>query len=568
MIPIIMGSVKTLDIDNWRKKHAYSEEQLSLAKIVLEEVKTGRRLDRALRSHPGADGGMLAKHILIAAYKLLVESGEWQEDEEVLKRIRMKPVRTLSGVTTVTVLTKEYPCPGRCIFCPTENYMPKSYLADEPGAARAFQNKFDPFNQVNSRILEYEAVGHPTDKIELLILGGTWSSYRRDYQKWFVQRCFDAMNVPSQGEAAIAGEPEPVGTPTPAEKIDLSPLRSRHIANESAAHRNVGLVIETRPDEITPEELVWLRKLGVTKVQMGAQSLDDRVLELNLRGHDSAQTLKATALLRAAGFKIVLHWMPNLLGATLDSDRADFKRLWNDGFAPDEIKIYPTQLLESAELYKVWQRGEYTPYTTEELIQLIADLKESIPQYCRVNRVIRDIPSIHVVEGNKRTSLRQDVMLELHKRGKTCRCVRCREVRTSKVDVTSLRLDDLVYNPAYAEEHFISYVTPEDQIAGYLRLSLPDANAPKLPMADLDNAALVREVHVYGQSLAVGQEQAGAAQHIGLGTALLKKASEIARSKGYSKLAVIAAIGTRKYYESRGFERGELYLVKDLTREL
>lgn len=562
-----MGTVKTFDIENWRKKHAYSEEQLTLAKIVLEEVKSGRRLDRALRSHPGADGGMLAKHILIAEYKLLVGSGEWPEDEELLKHIRMKPVRTLSGVTTVTVLTKEYPCPGRCIFCPTENYMPKSYLADEPGAARAFQNKFDPFNQVNSRILEYEAVGHPTDKIELLILGGTWSSYRRDYQKWFVQRCFDAMNAGSGFEPDVPTEAEPLGTPTPAEKIDLAPLHARHVANESTTHRNVGLVIETRPDEITPEELVWLRKLGVTKVQMGAQSLDDRVLELNLRGHDSAQTLKATALLRAAGFKIVLHWMPNLLGATLESDRADFQRLWRDGFAPDEIKIYPTQLLETAELYKVWQKGEYTPYTTDELIQLIADLKETIPQYCRVNRVIRDIPSTHVVEGNKRTSLRQDVMLELHKRGKACQCVRCREVRTNKVDVNSLRLDDLVYTPAYAEEHFLSYVTPEDKIAGYLRLSLPDTQAPKLPMPDLENAALVREVHVYGQSLAVGQEQAGAAQHIGLGTALLKKASEIALAKGYSKLAVIAAIGTRKYYESRGFERGELYLVKDLTRE-
>jgi len=555
-----------MTIENWHKKHLYSPEQLDLARIVLEEVREGRRLDRALRSHPGADGGLLAKHMLIAAYRALVESGEWQEDPELLSRIRMKPVRTLSGVTTVTVLTKAYPCPGRCIFCPTENYMPKSYLVDEPGAARAYQNRFDPFDQVHSRILEYEAVGHPTDKIELLILGGTWSAYRRDYQKWFVQRCFDAMNIQSEGESEATSKTEPSDLPNSTVTLDISDLQARHLTNEVAAHRNVGLVIETRPDEITPTELVWLRQLGVTKVQMGAQSLNDRVLELNLRGHDSAQTLQATALLRAAGFKIVLHWMPNLLGATLDSDRADFLRLWNDGFAPDEIKIYPTQLLETAELYKVWQKGRYTPYTTEELIQLVADLKESIPEYCRVNRVIRDIPSIHVVEGNKRSSLRQDVLLELQKRGKTCRCVRCREVRTSKVDVQSLQFNDLVYHPAYAEEHFLSFVTPEDQIAGYLRLSLPDANGPKLPMADLENAALVREVHVYGQSLAVGQEQAGAAQHIGLGTTLLKKAGEIALGKGFTRLAVIAAIGTRRYYESRGFSRGELYMIRDLTK--
>jgi elongator complex protein 3 len=556
-----MATVKTHDIEKWHKERTHSPEQLGLARIVLEEVRKGRRLDRALRDHPDAEGRLLAKHTLIAAYKKLVESGEWAEDGELLKRIRMKPVRTLSGVTTVTVLTKEYPCPGRCIFCPSENYMPKSYLADEPGAARAFQNKFDPYAEVNSRLLEYEAVGHPTDKIELLILGGTWSCYRRDYQKWFVQRCFDAMNTAAGVDPESAPKAEPA--PSNSSEIDLSDLKAAHLFNETAAHRNVGLVIETRPDEITPAELVWLRQLGVTKVQMGAQSLDDRVLQLNLRGHTSADTLRATSLLRAAGFKIVLPWMPNLLGATPESDRPDFARLWQDVYAPDEIKIYPTQLLESAELYQYWQRGEYQPYSTEELIDLIADIKPTIPEYCRVNRIIRDIPSIHVVEGNKRTSLRQDVLIELKRRGQVCRCIRCREVRTSTVDAETLAFNDQVYHPAYAEEHFLSFNTPQDQIAGYLRLSLPSPEAPDLNLPDLQNAALIREVHVYGQSLAVGAGQTGAAQHIGLGTTLLKHAEEIARLKGFSRLAVIAAIGTRRYYEARGFERGELYMFRN-----
>jgi len=556
-----MFTVKTLDIENWKRKRQHSAEQLELAQVVLEEVKGGRRLDRALRSHPDAEGNLLAKHTLIAAYKQLVESGEWEEDPALLERIRMKPVRTLSGVTTVTVLTKAYPCPGRCIFCPSENYMPKSYLADEPGAARAYQNKFDPYDQVHSRIMEYESVGHPTDKIELLILGGTWSSYKRDYQKWFVQRCFDAMNTASGEDPVSAPKTEPVTDTTTAENVD--DLKAVHLINETASHRNVGLVIETRPDEINAAELAWLRQLGVTKVQMGAQSLDDRVLQINLRGHTAADTLKATSLLRAAGFKIVLHWMPNLLGATPESAREDFKRLWQDGYAPDEIKIYPTQLLETAELYKYWQRGEYEPYSTETLIDLIADIKTTIPEYCRVNRIIRDIPSTHVVEGNKRTSLRQDVLAELKRRGQACRCIRCREIRTSKVDADSLIFKDLVYNPAYAEEHFLSFNTPQDQVAGYLRLSLPGTNAPKLDMSDLENAALIREVHVYGQSLAVGTEQSGAAQHIGLGTTLLKKAEEIARTNGFSRLAVIAAIGTRRYYESRGFKRGELYMFRE-----
>jgi elongator complex protein 3 (tRNA carboxymethyluridine synthase) len=336
-----------------------------------------------------------------------------------------------------------------------------------------------------------------------------------------------------------------------------------HLANESAAHRNVGLSVETRPDEITPDELAWFRTLGVTKIQMGAQSLDDRILELNQRGHTVADLRRAVALLRAGGFKIVLHWMPNLLGATPDSDRADFPRLW-ENVCPDEIKIYPTQLLENAPLYEIWKRGEYKPYTTDELVALVADVKPSIPRYCRVNRIIRDIPSTHVVEGNKRTSLRQDVHAELKRRGTHCDCIRCREVRGEKVEAESLHLDDLVYHPDGAEEHFLSFVTLEDKIAGFLRLSLPGPDSPATGLNDLAGAAIIREVHVYGQSLPVGQEQSGAAQHTGLGTRLLAEADRIARAKGYHRMAVIAAVGTRQYYLERGFERGALYLVKML----
>jgi len=326
----------------------------------------------------------------------------------------------------------------------------------------------------------------------------------------------------------------------------------------------VGLSVETRPDQVSLGELVWFRSLGVTKVQMGVQSLDDHILELNQRGHTVAEARRATALLRAAGFKIVLHWMPNLLGATPGSDRIDFPRLWQ-GFCPDEIKIYPTQLLETALLYHYWQRGEYHPYTTEALINLIADVKTTIPRYCRVNRIIRDIPSPHVVAGNKRTSLRQDVHAELKRRGTHCDCIRCREVRGGEVKAGSLHLDDLVYHPDGAEEHFLSYITPDDKIAGFLRLSLPDPDSTLDGMTDLMGAAIIREVHVYGQSLAVGAEQNGAAQHAGLGTRLLVEADRLARTKGYRRMAVIAAVGTRQYYFERGFERGELYLVKTLS---
>jgi elongator complex protein 3 len=590
-----------MDSDEWIESRQETPEKLAIARKVLEEIRSGVDVFTAARHYPLQGGGYIPKHTLVAAYHQLVERGEWQNDPALLSLIRMKPVRSLSGVTTVTVLTRPYPCPGHCIFCPDDSRMPKSYLIDEPGAMRGLQNAFDPYLQVSSRLTSYEIIGHPIDKIELLILGGTWSAYRRDYQEEFVLRCFEAMNAGSPPTPTQSSQNPPLppleNSPTGArsargvreERPALLPpffqggaggdsaLAAAHTRNETAAHRNVGIVIETRPDEITPAELAWLRQLGVTKVQMGAQSLDDGILALNQRGHSVADTRRACLLLRAAGFKIVLHWMPNLLGATPASDRADFARLWQEdpdglGLCPDEIKIYPTQLLRDTELYRVWQRGDYRPYLTTELVDLLADIKPTIPEYCRVNRVIRDIPSPHVVEGNKRTSLRQDVLAELDRRGQHCRCVRCREIRQHIVSADTLELRDLVYHPAQAEEHFLSYVDPNDRLAGYLRLSLPDHPAgvdeSSLPLplfADLQGAALVREVHVYGQSLAVGAEQSGAAQHSGLGTQLLEQAATIARAAGFRKLAVIAAVGTRLYYEKRGFERGELYMVKNLV---
>jgi elongator complex protein 3 len=529
-----------VDDQTWLELRKYTPEKLQIAHLVLDEVRQGSHVTEAVRRHPLPDGGYVGKHMLVAAYRHLTESGEWPEDADLLARIRMKPVRTLSGVTTVTVLTMPYPCPGKCIFCPSDVRMPKSYVPDEPGARRALEHHFDPYNQVAARIQALEAIGHPSDKIELLILGGTWSAYRRDYQEWFVRRCFDAMN----------------GSESPT-------LAQAHALNETALHRNVGLVVETRPDHIDLRELAWLRALGVTKMQMGVQSMDDAILERNQRGHTVEQTRRAVALLRAAGFKIVLHWMPNLYGATPETDRQDFTRLW-DGLCPDEIKIYPNQLLENTDLYACWQRGEYQPYTTEQLVDLIAEIKPTIPRYCRVNRVIRDIPSTYVVEGNKRTSLRQDVQREMRRRGAACQCVRCREVGSRKVDLDALQLHDLIYAATGAEEHFLSFDTPDDRLAGFLRLSLPGADALPTSLDDLKGAAIIREVHVYGQSLPVGRDENGAAQHIGLGARLIQHAEDLARGRGYRHLAVIAAIGTRRYYARLGYTHGEHYMLKDL----
>ena len=534
--------------ETWKKKRNYSEAELALSLEILEDLKMGVDLNIAQRAHPKPDGGgFIPKHALVAVYYQMVDSSKWQEDETLLSKIRMKPTRTLSGVTTVTVLTRYHPCPGECIFCPQEEKMPKSYLSEEPGAKRGVENAFDPYLQVHNRIRALKAVGHPTDKIELLILGGSFSAYPRDYQEWFVRRCFDAMNEVN-----------------PDDEPGFESLLDAQVRNVHAEHRNVGLTIETRPDMVDQEALAWYRRLGVTKVQMGAQSLDERILELNKRGHTPQETLRATALLRAGGFKVVLHWMPNLLGASPESDREDFNRLWGDGaYCPDELKIYPCQLLENTELFEYWQRGSYHPYSEETLLDLIADIKTSVPRYCRINRIIRDIPSTYVVAGNMNSSLRQDIQHEMSRRGTRCDCIRCREVRRKHVTPKTVALNDLVYHPADAEEHFLSFDTPDDNLAGFLRLSLPN-DTHVTDLSDLADAAIIREVHVYGQSLEVGDERKGIAQHSGLGTRLIDEAEVIARQCGFRRLAVIAAVGTRAYYAGRGFLMGDLYMVKNL----
>lgn len=504
---------------------------------------TPEALRAILQRFPRAGSGTYAKAELTRTYQYLVKNGELEPDARVLKCLQRKPMRTISGVAPVTVLTKPYPCPGKCIFCPTDARMPKSYLPDEPGAMRAEQHAFDPYAQTASRIAAFAGNGHATDKIELLILGGTWSSYRRDYQAWFVQRCFDAMNG-----------------------RDSSSLAEAHAWNQTAQHRNVGLVVETRPDHVHAEEIRWMRALGVTKVQMGAQSLDDNILEQNQRGHTVAQTRAAVTMLRAAGFKVVLHWMPNLLGATPQSDLADFKKLWDDpALQPDEIKIYPCSLLANADLYAYWQRGEYHPYSDATLVELVAACKQLVPRYCRINRVYRDIPAPNIVAGSTCSNLREVVQRQMRADGHRCLCLRCREVRGNSCAAGELALDNLVYPAAQSTEHFLSFNTSDDKLAGYLRLSLPAA-AAALGLAELEGAAIVREVHVYGAALPLGADGGGnnTAQHSGLGKRLLAAAERIARTHGYERLAVIAAVGTREYYRRAGFELCGSYMLRTL----
>jgi elongator complex protein 3 len=525
-------------------------------------------LTRILAQHPRDSKGYFSKIELVTAYQQLATAGALPFERWVLRRLQLKPVRTSSGVAPVTVLTAPAACPGDCIFCPDAAGMPKSYLPDEPGARRAAECGFDPFLQVRTRLQTFAAMGHAADKVELLILGGTWGAYPRRYREWFVTRCLEAMNEDSEAGREGAG----------------SDLRGAQVRNERASHRNVGLVVETRPDWITPEEVLHLRRLGVTKVQLGVQSLDDRILALNQRGHDVDEVRRAVGLLRASGFKLHLHWMPNLLGATPQSDLDDFARLWSDpALRPDELKIYPCSIIEGTELYRIWRSGGYLPYADGELVRLVAECKAMIPAYCRVNRVFRDIPASDIVAGSKRSNLRQIVHAYMAAHGMACGCIRCREVRGNSVDVDSLRLRVLSYDTVTGMEHFLSFETKQGRLAGFLRLSLPARHAafgdPGLVresprqilgsvwevLPEIAGAAMIRELHVYGPALGIGMVSAGEAQHLGLGRRLVAEAMRRARAAGYDRLAVISAIGTRTYYENLGFSRGDLYMSATLS---
>jgi elongator complex protein 3 len=313
------------------------------------------------------------------------------------------------------------------------------------------------------------------------------------------------------------------------------------------------------------DELRWLRYLGVTKVQVGIQSLDERVLVLNNRGHDVQSTRDAFRLLRLAGFKIHGHWMANLLGATPESDVADFSKIWADeAVRPDELKVYPCMLVENAELYEYWQRGEYHPYDEETLTELLVTCKVQVPRYVRLNRVIRDFPTTNVVAGNKKANLRQIALQRMADRGLQCQCIRCREVRRQKVQRKDVELRIETYETDATTEHFLSFETDDDKLAGFLRLSLPHRNMPH-PLPELENHAMIREVHVYGPALNLGEGSSGEAQHMGLGSELIDKAKEMARAAGYGRIAVISAIGTREYYgKHHGFEMDGLYMTADL----
>ncbi|MBD3250296.1 MAG: tRNA uridine(34) 5-carboxymethylaminomethyl modification radical SAM/GNAT enzyme Elp3 [Candidatus Pacebacteria bacterium] len=614
------------------------------------------------KKHNLASGQMLSKTDIIAAYKGLAGShGLKPYSTQLVRQIRMKPIRTMSGVAPVTVLTKPYPCPGQCLFCPSDVRMPKSYLASEPGAQRAENNFFDPYLQTYNRIKTLHEMGHPIDKVELIVLGGSWTYYPLPYQIWFVTECFRAMNqfgqkdersVVRQRYQQFLAEFEDLDLPAltddpdkneqifekyqfqgdqpqknynqlmkqlfirPEQKVgltdyqtaDWTDLEQAQKLNETAQARCVGLVLETRPDEINFERISQLRRLGATKIQLGVQFLDDQVLQKNLRGHGVAETARAMALLRLAGFKLHIHWMPNLFGSSVEQDKQDYLKLFSDErFKPDEIKIYPCSLIESAGLMRYFQSGEWQPYTHDQLLEILTFCLTHTPPYCRVTRVVRDIPAFDIVAGNKKSNFRQIAASELKRTEQHSENIRAREIRGLEFDPDQVYLDEIHYKTSVSEEIFLQYVVetekpvqiktktktkksdliqgearknksqsqlpltkPVKKVLGFLRLSLPsqesqDELVAQAGLFELSQAAIIREVHVYGQLVGLGQEAAGRAQHLGLGSKLIERAKQLATEQNYPRLAVISAIGTKKYYRERGFEDQGLYQVCSLS---
>lgn len=487
------------------------------------------------------------------------------------KLLRRAPIRSLSGIVSVTVLTKPFKCPGNCLFCPKESGMPKSYLKNEPAAARAYALKFDPYLQVKRRIETLEVQGHKADKIELIVLGGTWSYYPKQYQNWVIRRCFEGANCVSEKRKA-----QDINSKLKAQNAKPQ-LKTQSLAfvqkiNETAEHRIIGLTLETRPDYINEKEIKRMRELGVTRIELGAQSLDDYILKLNNRGHDVAKTIHATKLLKDAGFKINYHIMLDLPGSNMKIDEQMFETLFTDTrFQPDWLKIYPTSVLKTAPLYKLWKAGKYKPYTKKRLEDLLINIKQKIPPYVRITRLIRDIPLPDIVAGSEISNLRQDLHARMKKEGTICQCIRCREVREMNYDepIELVRRD---YNASSGKEIFLSFEDKKRQhLYALLRLRISSQyfSGEKHFIKELQDCALIREVHTYGDVVPLTKHAKLAYQHKGLGKKLITETERIAKKEyGIKKIAVISGIGVREYYRKMGYKLEGTYMTKTLNSKL
>ena len=465
-------------------------------------------------------------------------------------RLLVKPTRTLSGVAPVAVMTSPAPCPhGRCLPCPGGPDhpfgSPQSYTGEEPAARRAREHDYDPYGQVAARLGHYVLLGHHVDKAELIVMGGTITARTPEYQAWFVGRCLAAMN--DRGTGAVSDGADPA--------VEAA-------RNETASVRCIATTFETRPDCCTRAEIDRMLDLGVTKVELGAQHLSDEVLAFIRRGHTVAETVRANTELRDAGLKVGFHMMPNLPGSSLELDRAVYQELFDDPrFRPDFLKLYPTLVTPGAELEALYRRGEYEPFDEETLVDLLAEVKARLPEYVRLQRVQRDIPAKLIVAGSVHGNFRQLAADRLRANGGRCRCIRCREIgRCDHADAPPV-VSTLAYDCCGGKERFIQ-ATAGDAVIGFLRLRFP--GAPWRP--ELEGAALVRELHVYGAQVRLGVGAGGGEwQHRSFGRELLAEAGRQAAEAGYGTVAIMSGVGVRPYYRRQGYIRDGPYMLQRVS---
>ncbi len=472
----------------------------------------------------------------------------WPERYEYLReRLLVKPTRTLSGVAPVAVMTSPAPCPhGKCLPCPGGPdhvfHSPQSYTGEEPAALRARQNDYDPYRQVTARLSQFQLLGHHVDKAELIVMGGTITARELAYQTEFVSQCLKAMN-------------EYDGSTSTATTID-----GLMTENEVSSVRCSATTFETRPDWCREEHINHMLDLGVTKVELGFQHTDEDLLKMNKRGHTVADSVAANTFLRDAGIKVGFHVMPNLYGSTIERDKKMFDELFDDPrFRPDFLKIYPTLVTPGAELEELWKSGAYVTYPEEDIVRLLAYAKSRLPEYVRLQRIQRDIPAKLIVSGSRHGHIRQMAQERLENEGRRCRCIRCRESGRLPSHVAETD-ETLAYDCCGGKEQFLSTVAG-DALRGFVRLRYPG----RVFRVELDGAALVRELHIYGQMIPLDQTRAGDEwQHRSYGQNLLARAEAAAKADGFSKVAIMAGVGIRPYYRRLGYERNGPYMVRKL----
>ncbi len=449
-----------------------------------------------------------------------------------------KPSKTLAGVTPIAVMCKPKKCRhGTCLYCPSLN-VPQSYTPKSPPVLRAIRLKYNSYEQIKSRLKAFKLMNHPTQKIELIVMGGNFLEYPVKYQYNFIKKCYDAFNNKTS-----------------------KTLEQAKKLNETSKHRCVALCIETRPDTCTEKDIKKILEFGCTRVEIGVQCLDDKIYKFVNRGHLVKQVIEATKRLKNNGFKVGYHMMLGLPKSNPKKDLEMFKKLFkNQDFKPDQLKIYPCQVIQGAELVRLHEKGKYHPYSKEQVQKLIIKIMKIIPNYCRVMRVMREIPPEHLVKGIIRIDLRKDIEAELRKKETKIREIRFREIGFAIRDLkkhkkinNKLKLKITKYKASNGNEYFLEIINKDNILFGLCRLRISNKQA------------IIREIHIYGQALKIGEKAKELGQHKGLGKKLLKQAEKITKENKIFELKIISGAGVRQYYKKLGYKLDEQgYMIKEL----